>query len=535
MILRKPYAFFIKYFRWFHIAIALLSAILILKTLKLSSFFSDYAKTSQLINDFEIGNYINIYTFILAFVVIVFNVVILSVMIFKKKPFIQYIYNLVTYGATIVIYGFAFSALRIVSTQILEITTVTLIRDFLIISMLLQVVTFLTALVRSTGFDIKKFDFGEDLEKLDIKLEDNEEFEVDVEFDKNIIERNLRSRLRFAKYAILENKFFVTVLSIVIVLFVGLIVYFNVGIYSMNVKENTAFAASGVTLNIKSSYVTTKDYELNTIKNDKALVIIRLDIKSNGKATKNLNTGLATLRIGGYSFATSTKYITSVTDLGRVYFNQELSSDYNPYILVYEIPKSLINEKMKFKFNDSVSYVKGEIGAKNIYVKLKPTNLDKINLNKEMSLGDTLNLKDSILGQTTLKITSYQIAEKFKLSYNYCYTDSKCIKSTEYINPTATSNYDKVIMKLEGTLKKDSTINVQKMSNLFDFIYSFGTLTYVIDGKTYTHPTILKRVVPEKAILEDTYYIEVVPDVLKASNIYFDFKVRNQEYKYILK
>lgn len=535
MILRKPYAFFIKYFRWFHVAIAILSAFLILKTIKMVSFFSDYAKTSQLINEFDIGSYINIYTFLLVFLVIVFNVILLSVMIVKKKPFVQYIYNLVTYAETIIVYGFAFSALRTVSSQILEITTVTLIRDFLTISMLLQIGVFITAVIRSTGFDIKKFDFGEDLEKLDIRTEDNEEFEVDVEFNKNVVERSFRSKLRHAKYAIIENKFFVTVASVIIVLFAGLLIYFNVGIYTMNVKEGTPFAASGVGMVVKSSYVTNKDYKLNELSDDKALVILRIEVKANNKITEKLNTGLANLRIKNYSFGPTTKYISSIKDLGNIYFDQALDGDYKPYILVYEIPKGLMKDKMELKFNDTVSFVKGEVGAKSIYVKLKPINLDKVKENSTQKIGETLNLKDSVLGQTTLKIDSYQIADKFKVSYNYCYTAAKCVKSVEYINPTASSNYDKVIMKLEGTFKRDSSINVSKMNDLFDFINSFGYLTYVIDGKTYTHPTTLRKVTPQRAKLEDTYYIEVVPDVAKATSIYFDFKVRNEEYKYILK
>jgi len=336
-------------------------------------------------------------------------------------------------------------------------------------------------------------------------------------------------------YAIVENKFFVTVASIIIALFVGLLIYFNVGIYTMKVNERTPFVASGVGMIVKSAYVTNKDYKLNELNNDKALVVLRIEVKANNQNTEKLNTGLANLRIKNYSFGPTTKYINTVKDLGNIYFDQKLDGDYKSYILVYEIPKGLMKESMQLKFNDTVSFVRGEVGAKSIYVKLKPINLDKIKENKTQKIGETLNLKDSILGQTTLKINSYQIAEKFKISYNYCYTASKCVNSVEYVNPTASSNYNKVIMKIEGTFKKDSSVNISKMNDLFDFINSFGILTYVVDGKTYTHPTTLRRVTPQKAKLEDTYYIEVVPEVAKATSIYFDFKVRNEEYKYILK
>jgi hypothetical protein len=90
-------------------------------------------------------------------------------------------------------------------------------------------------------------------------------------------------------------------------------------------------------------------------------------------------------------------------------------------------------------------------------------------------------------------------------------------------------------MKLEGSFTKDSSLNMSNMSNLYNFISMFGTLTYEIDGKTYAHPTTLRRVEAQKAKQDNIYYIEVVPDVSKATSIYFNFNVRGENYKYILK
>lgn len=535
MILRKPYAIFIKYFKLFHVAITLLSIYLIYKTFGMVSFFSDYAKTLQLVMDFEIGNYINIYVFLLVFLVIAINIVMLSVMIVKKKPMVQYIYNLVVYTMTIIIFGFAHSSLRVVGTEILEIAAVTLIRDFLIIVGVLQIGTFILALVRSTGFDIKKFDFGEDLEKLDIKLEDNEEFEVAVEFDKNVIKRDLKARIRHAKYAIIENKFFVIVALIIVSLFIGLLIYFNVGIYTMKVNENESFSASGVTINVTDSYITTSDYKLNSILKDNALVVLRIDVRANNSNTKTLNTGLGTLNIKDYSYAVTKKYVNVLADLGKTYTGQAINTEVSSYVLVYEIPKSLINEKMIFKFNDNVSYVRGEVGAKNILVDLKPTNLDNVKENKVNQLGDTLNLKDSVLGDATLKVSNYQIAERFKLNYNYCYGTNKCMNSTEYVSPTASSNYNKVILKIEGEFNPDKTNNFSSVDNLNDFIAMFGDITYEVDGKKQKHPISLNVVEPKKATVKNTYYVEVVSDLLKATKIELNFNVREQKYVYILK
>lgn len=535
MILRKPYAFFIKYFRWFHIAIAFLSAFLIFKAIKLSSFFSDYSKNNQLmISDFNVGDYLTIGTFLLAFLIIVLNVILLSVMIIKKKPFVQYIYNLITYIAVIIVFGFDLSTLRVVSYQAINVTVVSLLRDFSKIVVLLQIATFGLTIIRATGFDIKKFDFAEDLEKLKIDVEDNEEFEVAIEFDKNKIKRKIKRIIRYAKYVVVENKFFVFVSGTVIVLFISLMVYFNVGIYSMYVKENEPFAASGVVLNVIDSYITNKDSKGNSL-GDNSLVVVKIDVRSNNKIIDQLNIGNATLKIKKYSFEAVPKENPAVKDLGEAYYNEKLTFDNKTYLLIYKIPNNLRKEKKIFKFNDNNSYIRGEVGAKNVYVKLDPINLDQGQENKRVNIGDNLNLKDSILKNTNVSINKYEIADNFKIDYKYCYDDNKCIDSSEYIYPSTTSNFNKVVMKLEGTFEMDNSLQMENMLDLYDFLYSFGTLTYVVDGKTYIHPTELNRIKSKKTNTKNTYYIEVVPELKKATSIYFDIKIRNQLYQYSLK
>lgn len=535
MILRKPYAFFIKHFKLLHVILVFLSAYLVFKTLSLSSFFSDYGKAMQIISNFEMGEYLNIYVFLINLLIIILNIIILSVLIVKKKPFAQYIYSLITYISTFIMFIFAFSALRTVNANILNSTIVILLRDFLMICSLLQVVSVILYLVRSTGFDIKKFDFGEDLEELKISEEDSEEVEANFEFDKNSLDRSLKEKLRYAKYALVENKYFVIVTFIILILIIGVILYFSIFIYRYDVKENTSFSASGITMNVLDTFVTSNNYRLKQITDDdKTLVILRVNIKANYKSITEFNTGLATLQIGSYKFNASRKYNTYIGDLGKVYFSQKISTEDDCFLLVYEIPKGLANEKMTLKFNDNISYVGGELGSKNVYVKLKPENLDDIEEKETKKISQALELNDTVLGNAYLKIDSYQIDKTFKISYNYCYSTNKCIESFENITPSATSNYDKVIMKLVGTYEDDDNLN-SSIKNLYNFVSNTGTLVYKINGVEYKSPTPIKEVKPSKKSFENIFFIEVKSDVLNASSLYFDFKVRNKEYKYILK
>ena len=87
MILRKPYAFFIKYFKLLHAIIAVFIAFLLYRSFSIYNFFRVYiGNYSSALNEFSPSSFINMYSFILALVVIILIIVLLSVMIYKKKP-----------------------------------------------------------------------------------------------------------------------------------------------------------------------------------------------------------------------------------------------------------------------------------------------------------------------------------------------------------------------------------------------------------------------------------------------------------------
>ena len=181
---------------------------------------------------------------------------------------------------------------------------------------------------------------------------------------------------------------------------------------------------------------------------------------------------------------------------------------------------------MTLKFNDNISYVKGEIGAKNILIDLKPTNLTEKNKTIENKLGQQQNYDDSILSSSTLKIDSYEINNKFKNNYKFCYGTNKCINSYEYITPTATGNYYKTLMKINGDIDINDNYTI---TNLTDFMNTFASINYQINGVWKTEK------INTQEIKSNDYYIEVPYEIKDATNINFIFKIRNYSYKYILK
>ena len=331
MILRKPYAFFIKYFKLLHAIIAVLVAFLLYRSFTLYNFFRAYVVDySSALNELSPRTLLNMYSFIILLGIIILVIILLSVMIYKKKPKALYIYSLIVYILVMVLYWVTFPVLRDISASILDIRFSSALRDFFLIAVVLQAVSLILYIVRATGFDIKQFDFGSDLQKLDINEKDSEEIEVALEFDKNKVNRQVRYKIRQLKYIYIENKFLINTVGIILVVVLAFTIYLNIGVYTASYNQGSSFSASGVVMNIRDSYLTQTDPYGNQLTDD-MIVAVKMDIKKDS-LNKTLNTGLATLRIGDVSYGQNNNYAKELYDLGTAYVNQQLRRTVNKII-----------------------------------------------------------------------------------------------------------------------------------------------------------------------------------------------------------
>lgn len=535
MILRKPYAFFIKYFKLFHAIIAVLVAFLLYRSFTLYNFFRIYVTDySSALNDLSPSTLMNMYSLLMVFGIIILVIILLSVMIYKKKPKALYIFSLIVYIGVIVLYGITYPILRDISATILDIRLSSALRDFFMIAMALQFVTLILYIVRATGFDIKQFDFGSDLQKLDIDEKDSEEIEVALEFDKNKVNRQIRYKIRQFRYVYIENKFLINTLGAILIVIVAFTIYLNIGVYTASYDQGTSFSASRVVMNVRDTYLV-QTSSLGSKLTDDMIVVVKVDMKKNGGTNTTLNTGLTTLRVGDKSYGQDVNYAKELYDLGTAYTGQLLSDEFKSYILAFIIPAEDINQELVLKINDNVSYVKGEIGAKNIFVTLDPIDLTQQADEHTNKLGEEMSFEDSILGSSTFRIDNYEIDNKFKLNYRYCYGTDKCIDSSEYVTPTATGNYLKTLIKVDGELNIDRNTNSTEIASLVDFLNTFGTIYYKIGDSWNNRRISTQNIVPKVSEDSSHYYIEVPSDVKDASEINLTFNIRNQIYKYILK
>ena len=190
MILKKPYAFFIKNFKLFHLIIFVLSAILLYRTSLIYDFLREYNKTTpNLIGKELTSSLFSPWLYILIAIIIVVNILLIFILSKKDKPYLYYIINIVLYTAVLMMYISTNGVISDMEHMLVEAKATLAVRDISNIARMLQTVSVVFYLIRATGFDIKKFDFVRDLQGLDISEEDSEEIEVSVEFEKNVFVR----------------------------------------------------------------------------------------------------------------------------------------------------------------------------------------------------------------------------------------------------------------------------------------------------------------------------------------------------------
>lgn len=526
MILRKPYAILIKNFRLIHIILAVLMAYLFYKTTNIMGFIGDYIGSSQTtISSSVVGSlFSSIFTLLIA-VIIVGNIIIMSLMLFKKKPVKIYIYNIVIYIGSAIIYFVSYNIIKKLEIGLVDIRTLKLVEDLITAVIMAQAPSLAFTIIRATGFDIKNFNFKEDLDDLNIESRDNEEFEVDLDVDTDKVKRRLRKGFRYSKYVYVENKLTINIFIILAVFLVALLVVLNFNVYNRTFKKQDAFKTNEFLFNITNSYLTNQDYYGNIIDKDKEYVIIKLEVNKLYNSYKKLNTGRFTLIIDKQKYYFNSSKKDKFLDLGNTYLNEEITKDKSTYLLIFEVPNNIKYKKMILKYTDT--------NNRDIKMDVTPTSLKK---EKEMGitkLTENLSLEGSSLENSNLVIYSYEFNDTFKVDYKYCLNDN-CYDSYEYLKPTITDNTEKTLLKIKGNLTIDDKLHIRNIT-LPKFLDYFAKVKYTKGDKAYLVKLDFKEIKPKKTKLNDEFYIEIPKYIIDSDRIDLQINVRNSVYIYHLK
>ena len=507
MILRKPYAFFIRMFKPIHILLALLITYLIYLQNNILIFFNSYIHSSTDVATVSIS----ILIYIIPLIIVLLCAGIFAIMSRKNKPVKFYVVTFILFIGIIIINVFVNSYVKQLSENIISVSKMKIARDLSLINIIVEGVLFVLLLIRGLGINIKKFDFSSDLLKLDINDEDREEIEISVNVDSDMRKRNRRSDLRNFKYIYLESKLFYN--AIFIGVFIGLVL---LGIATYNsvadVEKSTyVYSSNGFSFKVNQTYIVDKNYKGNDIDN---LIVVDTGMLSYN--SKSIELDSFSLIIESVEFKPITKYASSLIDIGVSYIDNELTNSYSNYLLVFDVPEKYMKSKMILKYVGSYDSVR---------IRLKPIKLNSDSKIVAYSLGEEADMKDS-LGDIKFKVTEFDIKNNYLINYDYCRNDV-CIPSVEYIKPSINQKYDKAVMRLKVEFNNNSDV---KISSFYDLLNRFGMIKYGNNIQTNGYEELTSNKKNTGYI-----YIGVNKDILGSDSIKLLFNIRNVNLEYNLR
>lgn len=527
VILKKPYAFLIKRFRLIHLILTIFIGYLLFSTFKLHGFFNRYvANVYSTLADAVPSNYITLFMFLIAIIIVIFSLAMYLLMKRKDKPRTIYIVISAFYVVLFGLFIYYFSVFKNIESVALSIKSAMLLRDLTLIFMLPQIGFFVLILVRALGFDIKKFNFSKDLKELDLSEEDSEEFEFIIGTDSYKYTRFLRRRLREFKYYILENKFMFTIFSGLVVLIIIIMVIMHFTVFNRTYGSNQRINANNLILQVNNSYLTNLDYNGNVISDGKYYLVANINFTNKSGASTVLDlTNYELITKSGKIYPTIAKNSYFI-DLGAGYTKDKIENNASSnYIIVYELNESDLARSYTLRIVDSVEYKAGTINAKVKNVSLKPKTYDKLDISDTIKTGSTLKMYSSILNNSTLLVNSYNFMNKFTYKYEACIRNN-CSYKTDIVSADATKG--KALIVLSGNLSLDSnSMFVKNNKTKLTFFDAFVLLKY--DGN-YSK---VKNLTPSSVL--DEYILEVDSNASRASDVDLIITIRDKRYVIDLK
>ncbi len=355
MILRRPYAFLIKHFRFIHLIIFSFLVYITIKAKNINAFFKEYIRVNGNIEVIS-SNYITPLIFVSVLFIIIFSLIIFFLMRYKKKPRLLYIFFIGVGIVSLILTIYLYTNIRLLETTSMSGREIRLLRDISQFNYWMLFITCIPAIIRGLGFDIKKFGFSKDIAELKLEKEDNEEVEVNVDLSSDNLKRSGRKTLRELKYYYIENKLFINIILGIIILILIFLFPFNRYVVNRNLSEGEILNTSYFNIKVNESYLS--DYRRVSKKN--SYLIIKFSII--GKIPKySLDLDEIVLEGKNNNYIPSLKFYYYFENLGVGYRKEVLdTNEYHDYILIYNINSedkeelfylTYLNEEQKIKLS----------------------------------------------------------------------------------------------------------------------------------------------------------------------------------------
>lgn len=535
MILKKPYAFLIKYFRLIHIILVLPMFYLVYKSNNIVNFFNEYVENhySLTVNGELTSMFINNLMYFGIVIIILATLAVYFLFRYKEKPRKHYIAIVIYYLLLFILLNVCHNILEIMQFDVLEASLARTYRDVSLLIVLPQYYFCIFVLLRGLGFNIKKLNFADDLKELEISEKDSEEFEFVLGVDGHKTKRTIRRFFREFSYYIRENTFiFVTLICLVLIGF-GTSIYLNRDEIEKQYHQGDSFKYQNLLISIDDSIKTNLAFNGTEVTKGKYYLILKLHVENNNSFETKLTHTNFRIKI-------KNEYIMPIVDKSNYFADYAIpysgesieAKSNNTYLLVYQLEKEQLQDDYELKIYNKYKEDNGVFTTKYITVKLNPIMMDSTEEVKNVYMNNELDLTNSNIGNTKLTINYYNITNKYTYNYERCY-NNVCKNYTDYVsvdyfNTGVGSTL--LVLKYNLELDKNSAYSNYIKSEKA-FFTNFASVSYKIGETEYKNIPV--NLTPNN--IENTLVLQVNEQIKDADKIAFHITVRNKIYTITLK
>ena len=514
MIIRKPYAFLIKNYRKIHIFLLILSLFVAYKLVDVSNYVNEFMRFGSYdMFTNPITKHIDIWLNLSLFFLMVGSAALLFLLYYKKKPWKIYLIPVIEYFVLffvlLMIKGFFDGYTSSVQT-----TDLRLSRDLLLIFLVVHLAPIAIFVMRSIGWDIRKFQFDTDQEFLELSEKDREEVEVGLSFDKHSFIRGFKRMLRHVQYFYGEHRGFCRIIIggilIITIVRIGLFFFVTNRTYS----QGDVYSVEGYSFQINHAYFTDKDYRGNIITKKSNFVIVSLTI-TNHSSDRTIYLENFHLRNGISDFVTTNKiYAKEFQDLGVASDSKtklKRGASLN-CIIVYKVDSDLSKNNFTLYYQEKNGILRK--------IKLKVKDLSKMEKAVTLKLGEELDVHFQEK-EENLRLDYVLVSQNITYTIRRC-TSGGCSFIEREFSIDPASN--------DRILQLDFSSDNYESKDILDFLKNYAKIVYVSeDDEEYA--------LDIKSPIRDIYYGKtvflVVPsDVLNAKSVSLDLILRNRHYIY---
>ncbi|MDD2505629.1 MAG: hypothetical protein PHF21_05135, partial [Bacilli bacterium] len=398
-------------------------------------------------------------------------------------------------------------------------------RDFFIILSLPQYYFLIMSIIRGIGFDVRKFNFTKDLEELEIKSEDDEEFEFVLGTDTYKYQRKLRRIIRELKYYVLENKLVFTVIISTFLSFVFIFFILNFNFLNKVYRVGSTGTVGNLKYKLISAYETKYDYNGQIVSENKKYVILDMIITNNVNSPQTLTNISMYLKAGNNSVYNEPSLRNYFVDFGRTYITDEIQGNTtNRYLLVFELENKTNYKKYYLNILKSIDTKDGITKYNYSKFKIKPEKMISAPVSIERKVNEVMYLGENIFKNSNITFKNIEINSSYQYKYQSC-NKKDCRDYYDVIAPSNSASNSLLVLNYKLELSKDIGLK-EAIINDKHFFDKFLKIEYNYNNKKMIRSVNAKIT----SNLENMVFVEIPKTALSSDLLNLIISTRNNTY-----